>query len=279
MFVAWGAVVVGGLLDGWIGIRPALSPVHSEDIARAEAWLQDHATPSDRLVHSPLFAPESLRAFGDRAIGPSVPSTGRRWLVVDDVRAPMLVPEVERERIEVSGPVIIRIFTPDAALGSDAPFDLERDLGPGVARVEQGSRNFSCDQPRLPAGFQCKGQKEWVYVAPVSLTIGGRERQCVWAHPVAGKALVFELPAVAADRIVLGAGLSDSATSASDGATVRVEARQGARSLGAVVVPNRKGWREQTLEIASNEAVELRITAPRDGMRHLCIDATLEEAP
>ena len=63
------------------------------------------------------------------------------------------------------------------------------------------------------------------------------------------------------------------------GAPVTTDILQGGLQKGKVTVPNRIGWYEAKVEIAPDAPIELRITTPRDGRRHHCINAKVVESP
>jgi len=269
------ALLVGAVLDAWVGLRPAPPPVKEADLQDALQKLEAERRRGDVLVHSPLFEP-ALLAILDPDASPTPAQQGRQW-VLDDARRPMFVPGQERSRTRF-GNVLLRLVASSPPDEDRRGFDLRRDLRANTYRLEDGTGEVvaRCRIPRSQGGFACPGQPEWVYAAPTEVAIRGASRPCVWAHPRQGLTSVFELPAPSApSRLTLGAGLSDGATTMADGATVHLELRQEA-TLGQLRVPNRPGWRKKEVSVEPGQGIEIRIRTEHDGMRHLCIEVHTE---
>jgi hypothetical protein len=233
---------------------------------------------------------EELAGLGDLVARPDRPidslMRSRRVLVLDRADEPMYLPGDPAQVIALDHPLELRIYQPSEN-ASVAMFDLYESITERTMRVERGGRVTSrCTQRRAEGGYQCPGEPEWLYAAQRSFRVGGGESPCVWAHPTTGGAIVFEIPAQGAPpagrrlELVVSAGLADDAvTGTPDGASVTTEIVQGGQQKGRVVVPNRIGWFEAKVEIAPDAPIELRITTPRDGRRHHCINAKVVELP
>ncbi|MEM1024555.1 MAG: hypothetical protein AAGD10_06735 [Myxococcota bacterium] len=273
--LAFVALLLGAGLDVWVGLRPEPSPIRAEDLRSALAHFRAETRPGAVLVHSPLLSPEDLKLLGDLGATPTPVRWGQSW-VLDDARQPMYAPGREMERIRFGELVLRRMEIEKTA--EEGGYQLLRELRADSLRLEdkKGGVVSRCRIPRSAGGYDCPGQPEWVYAAPTELIIEGATRNCVWAHPRNDLSLVFDLPAPdAPGRLRVGAGLSDGAVTMKDGAPVEVEVRQG-RSLAKISVPNRRGWRERRVGVEAGTRIELRIKTRHDGMRHLCIDASIE---
>lgn len=286
--VLCGVVAAGALLDLQVALRGDLTPVSAEDMARAKARLLALRQPGDVVVHSPLFTVRELQGLGDLPARPDRPSPAvmatRRVLVLDRTEAELFglgQPEAE----EALGPhLVLKTYAP-AGGGTLAVFDLLTQLDSGMMSVERpvGRRSSVCTQPRPEGGWSCPGEAEWLYAAPRTLRIDGQDAQCVWAHPTTGGAVVFTLPDPGAPpagrslHLELQGGMTDDAvTGTADGAAVYIDVEQAGGRLGRLEVPNRVGWHRLKVPVGEGQ-VTLRITTPRDGRRHHCVNARIIE--
>lgn len=278
-------------VDLGVALRPDLPEVSPEGMQSAAAALRAAQQPGDVIVHSPLFSIRELAALGDLPARPDLPAPEvrqvRRVIVLDRRDVPMGGLGTPAEVRPVPGTaeaVVLQIFEP-AGPREAVLWSLIERLGPETLRVERpGAGPVACSAPRVEGGFACPGEPEWLHVERRHLTVGGHEESCVWAHPTNGGAMVFAIPAPTAPapghRLVLDlrAGLTDDAVRMTpDGAEVRTEVVQGGRVLGAVTVPNRVGWVEDKVDVAPGAPIELRVTTPRDGRRHHCVNADIKE--
>lgn len=286
-----GLVALGALLDLQVGLRPDLEPIPTEEMAEAVKALEAKRAPGDVIVHSPLLSVTELKPLGELRAKPDVPSPAvmgsRRVLVLDRSDARMAMPGRPETVERLTAHLELRLYAPKGDV--DAPvYDLLSQLGPDVLHIERpiGKVSSQCRARRAEGGYQCPGEANWLYAAPRSLRIGGEERQCVWAHPTTGGAVVFTLPAPeppapGRDLVLeLGGGLADDAvTGTPDGAPVYIDVKQGGRGLGRLTVPNRVGWRTLELGVEPGAPVVLSVTTPRDGRRHHCLDARIVDRP
>jgi hypothetical protein len=280
------ALVVAGAADAWVALRRDPTAPPAAAVAEASAWIEARRAPGEAVVLSPLLSPESLASLPAGRGGPSVPAAQGRVFVLD-FGPPVFVPGRPLERRAFDHGLLVRVVErgrQDRPGG--AVFDLVRDLDSSTLRVERDGRRRACDRPRSPAGFACPGEAEWVYAAPESLTIGGRRRTCIWAHPITDATVIFELPAPPdVDgapappgppwELRLGAGLSDRAVMMKDGAPVHLRVEQAGKVRGRLRIPNRSGWRTATVPLDAETPVEVRIDTRFDGMRHHCITAEI----
>lgn len=292
---AWGAIALvaaAAAADLQVALRGQLSRVSPEEMAAGLAKLREVKQPGDVLVHSPLFTVTELKTLGDLRMRPDRPTekvrARRRIVALDRVEAPMFGlggTPVREER--VGERLLLRVFEPEGDL--EVPlFDLVSDLDTGMMRIERpiGRITARCTAPRAEGGWSCPGEAEWLYAAPRSLRIGGNDELCVWAHPTTGGAVTFVLPAPEAPRagrklvLEVKAGLVDDAvTGTPGGASVTTDILQSNRRVGQVVAPNQVGWHVGTADVLPGKEVLLRITTPRDGRRHHCLQARLLERP
>lgn len=291
VWLGLGLVLSAALLDLQVVLRGDPGPVAAEVMADAVRVLKEHQQPGDLIVHSPLFGVSELAALGELPARPDLPvapvRSGRRILLLDRSDQPMFGFGAEAKRVELPAPLVLRIFEPTG--DASAPvYELLPSLDPNVMRVErpEGTVSATCNRARAEGGFDCPGEAEWLYAAPRTLRIGGADRECVWAHPTTGGVIVFTLPAPnapAAGRaltLTVEAGMTDDAvTGTADGAPVAIDIRQAQQPKGRLSVPNQVGFRSGTFRIDPGQPVELRITTLRDGRRHHCLNATINEVP
>lgn len=283
------AVVVAALADLWVAVRPDPAELSVEAMQAGLRVVREVGKPGDLVVHSPLFRMSELAHLGELRASSHVPApklaASRRVVVLDRTDVPMHLPGAADQVLEVAGSdgrLEVRIYEPDGAFDV-ALYSLRDALGPSSMRLERPSGTVSvrCTATRAEGGFACPGAPEWLYAEARSLKIGGEETPCVWAHPTtADGVIVFEVPAQAAPpagrRLVLAvsAGMTDDAVNQTpDGAPVTTAVVQGGREIGRVVAPNRVGWSKADVSIDPGQPVELRVTAPRDGRRHHCLNA------
>jgi hypothetical protein len=274
-------------LDLGVALRGDLSRPSDAEWAAAVAAVRAEQKPGDVLVHSPLFTVRELAALGDLRARPDVPAPAiratRRVLVLDRADHPIFGLGEAATTRALAGGLELRIHLPVS--GQEAPlFQLLESLGPDTMRVERPDRTTRCDRRRAEGGFDCPGEPDWLYAAPRTLRIGGQDAECVWAHPTTDGAVVLAIPPQASPptgrRLLLRvrAGLVDDAvTGTPDGAPVRVELVQAGRARESLMVPNVVGWRSAEAALDAEVTAELRVTAPRDGRRHFCLDAQVVE--
>lgn len=285
-----GAVVVAAALDLAVALRGNPEPIPAVVMERGRSEIASRKRPGDHVVFSPLFSVKELQPLGDLRASPDRPADRlmrtRRVMVLDRTDEPMFLPGSPAEVIELEAPLELRIYEPkdDAAV---TVFDLYDQLNERTMRVERDGRITSrCTARRSEGGFSCPNEPEWLYAARRSLRIGGSESPCIWAHPTNGGAIIYTLPPQATPpegrmlELVVSAGLDDSAVQGTPGgASVTTSVTQGGMNKGTLVAPNRIGWVEKRLRIAPEAPVDLRVTTPRDGRRHHCINAKIVERP
>lgn len=294
--VAVAAFGVAAVAELTVALRPPLAEVSASDVAEAAALVVAEKAPGEQVLHSPLFGLTALGGLGRLEARPDLPPPSLRWRrlwVIDRSGETMYVPGAARTERARFGDVVVWTAEPEDPPEPDegVRFDLYRDLGPGMMRVERPVGNVvsTCDRPRSGGGYACPGQAEWVYAARHEQTIDGAPKSCVWAHPITNAAVVIELPPPPSPppgahlELTVGAGLSDGAVKTPDGASVRTKIRQVGTQVRTLVVPNRRGWFEETLRVRDAEPIRLVITTAHDGVRHHCMNAAIrvveDEAP
>jgi hypothetical protein len=283
-FVAVAAGVEGAAL-----LRPGPVEVSARALVAAVERVERLRKPTEPLVYSPLFSPRVVPALVEIGGTVEVPSARRApvFWIVDFRDEPLRVEGRQTRQVELPEPLVLRRIEREGSGEAPAAFDLVRDLRAGLFRVEaRGGRVVSqCDAPRPAGGFACPGQPGWVHAARVSHIIEGDSRRCVWAHPIAGKELVIEIPAIPVPpghelELTFGAALSDSAVrQAPNGAPIQHRIRQASRTRSVLTVPNRKGWREQTVRLQGGLPIVWTITTGADGARHQCVDGLVRIVP
>ncbi|MEL7367844.1 MAG: hypothetical protein AAFN74_02945 [Myxococcota bacterium] len=284
-------VLVAAFADLFVAIRPSRPFVSLEAMKAARTQLAELTEPSDVVVHSPLFTVEELAGIGAMQARPDRPKAvvrrRRRAVVLDFADAPMFGLGAFDREIPLGQGLVIRTYPP---LGgpSGAVWSLAEQIEPTTMLVERNGRRRSCRQRRQEGGYRCAGEPEWLNASVRALRVGGEERECVWAHPTTGGAIIFNVPVQPPPapgrrlKLKLQAGLTDEAVRLTpDGASVTTTVVTGKppRRLGKLMVANRVGWFERTFDLTPAQPVELRITSPRDGRRHHCINAQIVEVP
>ena len=258
----------------------------------ARAAIDRTARSGDLVIHSPLLSVRDLAGLGDLLASPALPAAklrrGRRSVVLDVEDQPMFGFGASSDVVEVEGSdgrLVLRVFEPERA-SEGALFDLSADLSAASMSVERPAGRVSarCDAARSEGGRSCPGEAEWLYLARRNLVVGGSHADCVWAHPTTGGVIVIELPAQPQPsdarklQLSLSAGMVDDAIrNTPGGAEVRTVALQSSETRGQVTVPNRAGWVHARFDIEPAAPLQLRVTTPRDGARHHCINARIEE--
>ena len=281
------AVVIAAVADLWMTIRGGRTPVPAEVMQKAVDRIQAVRKSGDLVVHSPLLTVKELAPLGKLVARPDRPKEilrSRRRLVVLDFAATSMFGLGEPASEEALGAgLVLRTYPPSGA-ASGALWELASNLAPTTMTVERGSSSRTCTRDRREGGYSCPGEPEWLYASVRSLKVGRKQRECVWAHPTTNGTIVLMVPAqpeAAPDhrlQLRLQAGLVDDAVvNTPDGAAVSTEVVQGRRTLGRLTVANRIGWFKEQFELAPGQPAQLRITTPRDGRRHFCVDAQVVE--
>lgn len=286
--IFWGASAVLAaaalleLVELW---QPSPPEITARSLMAARSELLRRRQPAQAVVLSPLLPPELTPSLVELGASVEIPPARRApvlW-VVDVQDEPLRLEGLEAERVVLPGPLVLRKVERPGAHGPPTPFDLVRDLSSGMMRVESapGRVVATCDVPRPGGGFSCPGVPGWVHAARVRQTVNGEGRDCVWAHPISGRLLVVELPAMAvpegkALELTYGAALSDSAVrQAPNGAAIEHAIRQGGRTRSRLRVPNQPGWFERTVRLEPDLPIQWSISTREDGARHQCIDARM----
>lgn len=148
--------------------------------------------------------------------------------------------------------------------------------------VVRNSERVVCESKARGGRFRCS-QQSWNWVGQTRQRIGGVVRECVWAHPVAGGAML-ELQARAVSlghALVVRHGLTDRAVDAQrDGAPVHLDVALDGVTVAREVRPNRKGWVESRVNTSARAGTSamltLAIRAERDTHRNYCVDVEVE---
>jgi hypothetical protein len=283
-------VLLAFLADARVALRGNGVEASASSMQRARELLLVNKKPGDLLVHSPLFSVRELSALGDLSIGPDLPKRrlrqSRRILLLDILSQPMFGFGAPEKVLIVEGPrtLVLKIFEPKLQSRAQL-FDLHTDLDRAKMKIERpaGTVVSDCNKPRGEGGRACPGQADWLYLNHREMVIDGKKTACVWAHPTTGGVIVIELPAIEAptpDRIlwlkVSAALTDDSVRGTVNGAHVDTTIMQGAVILGRIRTPNRVGVFEEEVQIKANESISLRVTSPKDGRRHHCLNAQIE---
>ncbi len=291
LLVMLGAVILALSADLIVSLRGDRALVSAATMASAKAKVQSLRTSGNVVVHSPLFSVSELSGLGELDAKPDLPGKdvlkSRRILLIDLAEAPMYGFGREAERHEIAEGVVLRIFEPS----SEQPltlFDIVGDLDRVELRIERprGTVSSRCTARRAEGGRSCPGEAEWLYLAPRSLTIEGKNVSCVWAHPTTGGDVIMTLPPLpepAEGRrllLELSSGLTDDAVRQTpDGASVRTDVEQDGKIRGGVTLVNRIGWAKTEVPLEPKKPTDLRISTASDGRRHHCLMGRVIEEP
>ncbi len=284
-----GLIVGLAALDLQVGLREQLDPISEAEMAEGVAKVRELKKAGDVLVHSPLFSMIELKAFGELRARPDRPRPGimasRRVVLLDRAEASMYGLGEPDSTVQVGEHLEVKVYVPSGNV--EVPvYDLITQLDAQTLHIERpvGKLKSRCTQRRHEGGWACPGEADWLYAAPRSLRIGGKDEQCVWAHPTTGGAVVFNIPAPEAPgpgrELILefAGGIADAAVSGSPrGAAVYVDILQGSTKLVRHMVPNRTGWHRVATPVRAGEGVQLSITTAKDGQRHHCINVRILE--
>jgi hypothetical protein len=288
--IAAAFVAICALADLRVALRPEARPIPEDVMRSAVDKLKAASKPGDIVVHSPLLRVEELAALGNLHASPQLPPpewlNSRRIVLLDRRDQRMHGFGSPTEVIDLpqsNGLLEIDVFEPTG--GAEVPlFSLRTGFSSSTMRVERQERVTRCDAPRTDGGFGCPGEPEWLYIQAKSQVVDGQDTPCTWAHPTNGGTIVFEIPALPAPRagrrlvVSLSGALSDDAVrNTGDGANVRTDVVQSGQTKGTVVVPNRIGWQRGSFNVEPGLPIELRVTTPRDGRRHHCVNAEVLE--
>ncbi len=290
MWVLIAALLVAMGLDLRVTFRDDRATASAATMAKARELVLAEKKPGNLVVHSPLFTMGELAGLGDLAAKPDVPSPElrrtRRVYVIDVAADPMFFGlRTASRRIEVGEGVVIRVFEPAGGQPTTL-FDLVSDVDRTELRIERprGKVTSRCTAPRSEGGRSCPAEADWLYLSRRTLTIEGKNAECIWAHPTTGGDLVFTIPpmpeASQGQRLVLevASAMTDEAVRLTpDGASVRTDIEQSGRIKGGVTLVNRTGWARTEVTLEPNVPVELRVSTPRDGRRHHCLTARIYE--
>jgi len=278
------------LADARVALRGNGDLASTESIKRARELILENKKPGDLVVHSPLLSVRELSPLGNMAAGPDLPEPrlrkARRILVLDVQAQTMYGLGHPKQSIAIAGPrpLVLNIFEPKMEAKAQV-FDLYTDLERAQMRIERpaGTVVSNCTAARPDGGRSCPGQPDWLYLNHRELVIDGEKRTCIWAHPTTGGVIVIELPGVEAPTperslwLKVTAGLTDDAVrGTADGAHVDTTIKQGNKILGRVRAANRVGTFDKEVQITPKKPVTLRITSPKDGRRHHCVNAQIE---
>jgi hypothetical protein len=125
----------------------------------------------------------------------------------------------------------------------------------------------------------CAGLPGWMTVGDDTLVIGGRRERCTWAHPITGGVVVVDFGAVPTPPAgwQLSLALSDAAADNPAGAPVTATLVVD-DDEAVVTVQRARGFHAAVVAEAPLAArVQVRLSTPDDGQRHVCF--RLQPAP
>ena len=284
-------LVVALCVDARVALRGNDELASQASMQRAVELIKAHRKPSTLIVHSPLLSMRELSHLKGLSASPDLPRprlrTSRRILVLDVASSPMhgFGSATRSFPIEGPRPLNLRLFEPTQQ-GGGVLFDLYTDLEQAHMRIERpaGTVVSQCTQLRSEGGRSCPGQAEWLYLDRRELTLNRKKQTCVWSHPTTGGVIVIELPKMQAPGaggslwLKLTVGLTDDAVNGTPGgAHVDTIIQQNKKIIGRIRALNKIGLFSKEVPINPNEKIKLMITSPKDGRRHHCVNASIEE--
>jgi len=269
-----------------VAIWPAPDPPTDAEWDAAEQAVDRTFRPGDAVLVHPGWLGGAGRRFAGRPLLLGPPTTQEeslrftRFLVIstDDSLPAGLA--ASGDPAEDLGRLTLRTASGTTDAG-DSP-DLFARLPEARVRLVRGGRAEACGEWRAGA-WHCPGPA-WNYVGPTEMSIAGKTRTCLWAHPRGGAELVVSFPSVHLGRALTGHyGLSDSAATTPGGHPVRFEVALDGEKVLERKAPNRVGWRAFRIDTADRvgalHEVSFHISTRHDGKRHFCFDAAFEAEP
>jgi len=173
----------------------------------------------------------------------------------------------------------IEVTTHQWTSGDRIDFDLRAGLAEVAVQLHGREHHIDCNQARADGGWACPGRPGWNHVAPTHLRVEGDDWPCVWAHPVTGHDLIFDLgERTLWDRIEVEAALHDDVTGAHgssvvvklevDGVGSRRITRTNNRGVAITMLPTTRGQKAR---------VRLFVNTGNDGRRHLGVNLRILE--
>jgi len=165
------------------------------------------------------------------------------------------------------------------ASGDRVDFDLRADLAETAVQLHGREHHVDCNNARADGGWACPGRPDWNHVAPTHLRVEGDDWPCVWAHPVTGHDLIFDLgERTLWDRIEVEAALHDDVTGTHgssvvvklevDGVGSRRITRTNNRGVAVTMLPTSRGQKAR---------VRLFVNTGNDGRRHFGVNLRIME--
>jgi hypothetical protein len=231
-------------------------------------------TPRDRYPDLTLFAPE-IDAIASDTLPEEVTRFARVILVHEAEPEPRSLLRLlgdKAEIVEERAVGALRVGVFEIRQREIVRSDLGQTLQNASVWVEpDDTPRHEC--PWLVDRFDCP-DADWTWVGPTTQTFEGQPVPCIWSHPVEDAELVIEFPNAAGATHVTGwYGLTDYAVAIADGSpvTLTLEADDQSRRFRAHRQRGRRPVR-MALPEEYEGPLQIRISATRPGVRHLCWD-------
>ena len=133
------------------------------------------------------------------------------------------------------------------------------------AKTSQGSCTHAGGDTRCSYG-----KANWEYVRRESHRFSGKEKPCIWTHPVADEPVLVTTPKLGKGTYRWGAGVTDQGIK-SGLPDVRLALRAGTAPPMQLQVGSQSGFKMHApFELDADTSLTLRVSAPSTGARFLC---------
>ena len=246
------------------------------DYANAAEEIKKSARRDDVTAIFPSWLREEVFTFdGLNVVSPAEGSYvnfygfGRLWVVIDTKYTPDRFPlknTVSLIEKRIIGPMSITLYSLPSynALGHFQEAKVYTNES-GIRKPcgESGNAIWRC------------GPNHWQTVGPLRVEITGQRVDCIWAHPIAGKAVEIELPATGtASPLHIYTAFADSGAGGGYVPPVKFEIRQGDFVIGELINKQGYGWSTNTFRPPpdKNRPITVRITTETEGRQHWCFN-------
>ncbi|MFH1789149.1 MAG: glycosyltransferase family 39 protein, partial [Candidatus Altiarchaeota archaeon] len=162
-------------------------------------------------------------------------------------------------------------------LRRDPVFDFKLRLRDARVYVQDESDSSDCIWNADRMQWVCS-DLEWNTISWTRNSVGEKEVECIWAHPVDGKTTIIEFPKLPAGReLRVKAALVDSALGCLDDEEVELQVSVGGDAQDTLTASKNKTTTEKTIPLKEGleNNVTFRVSAKTAKCKHFCFDAVV----
>jgi len=154
-----------------------------------------------------------------------------------------------------------------------------------VSVTSAKGKTTTCKWQRNKQKFKCPKHPNWVYVGPHVAKTKGKEKQCIWGHPVSkGKVQIRFAKPPLQSQLIFEHGFSDSAIRSNNKSPVTTTILRDGQKLRSLTKARTPGFSRSSFIIDSpnTQTLDVIIQAENDGAAHYCFNLKtqdLEKAP